>query len=92
VGTSLVNTKFSQLNKIRKDVFIAYFKEKGINSKVTFKLAQNNIPYDGFSFYKIEYKGELPDFLLKAYKQMDELNNQNPREKYIKDRKKIKAI
>jgi len=59
---------------------------------VKFNSVQNNIPYNGFSFYKIEYKGELPDFLLKAYKEMDELNNENPREKYTKERDKIKII
>ena len=36
------------------------------------------IPYNGFSFYKIEYKGEFPESLIKAYKQMNEFNNEAP--------------
>ena len=34
----------------------------------------------------------MPDFLLKAYKEMDELNNEGPREKFQKERERIKPI
>jgi hypothetical protein len=91
LGTALINTRFNQLNNARKDIFLAYFKEKGVDNKVTFKPAKNTIPYDGLSFYTIEYKGEMPDFLLKAYAEMDELNSEEPREKYKNDRGKIKS-
>jgi hypothetical protein len=30
------------------------------------------VPYNGFSFYKIVYKGEIPESLKKAYSQMNE--------------------
>jgi len=46
------------------------------------------IPYNGFSFYKIEYQGEIPKSLIKAYKEMNELNNESPRKKYKQERKK----
>jgi hypothetical protein len=92
VGSALINSRFRQLGEARKDAFTAYFKSKGIGHQIVFKTAQNTIPYNGFSFYKIDYKGELPDFLLKAYKDIGELNDEAPREEYKKDRKKIKAI
>lgn len=89
ISPAFVNLKYNQLNKARENTFNSYFKEKGVNNKVTFSSAEDNIPYNGFSFYKITYKGELPDYLLKAYKKMGELNNENPREQYQKERGKI---
>jgi len=88
ISPAFVNTKFNQLNKTRKNTFLSYFTGKGLDGKVTFNAAQNTIPYNGFSYYKITYKGELPDYLIKAYDKMDELNNENPREKYQKERGK----
>jgi len=92
VGNALVNSKFQKLNETRKNAFNSYFKSKGLNDRIVFKPSKDNIPYNGFSFYKIEYTGELPDFLISAYKKIGELNDEAPREEYKKDRKKIKAI
>jgi hypothetical protein len=92
VGNSLVDSKFQELTAARKEAFIAYFKDKGLDSRIKLKSSRNTIPYNGFSLYRIEYAGELPDFLVRAYKDMDELNNETPREEYKKARKKIKAI
>ncbi len=92
ISPAFVNAQFNKLNKSREYAFNSYFKAKGVGNRVKFNSSQNNIPYNGFSYYKIEYKGELPDFLLRAYKEMDGLNNEGPREKYQKERKKIKII
>src|SRR6185312_9144818 len=92
VDTSMVNTKFHLLNKAREDTFLSFFKEKGVAGRVTFAHIENVIPYNGFSFYKIEYNGDFPAYLVNAYKEIDELNNETPREKYEKERKKIKSI
>lgn len=92
ISAALVNSKFEQLNKSRINTFNSYFKAEGVLNRVTFGSAQSCIPYNGFSFYKIAYKGEMPDFLLKAYNEMDELNNKGPRDKFQKDREKIKPI
>lgn len=92
ISPAFVNTQFNKLNKSRENTFNSYFKVKGVDNRVTFGSSQSCIPYNGFSFYKIVYKGEMPDFLVKAYKEMDELNNEGPRKKYQKERKKIKII
>jgi len=89
ISTVLINTQFNKLNKTRENDFLSYFKVEGVIKRIMFAPAQNIIPYNGFSFYKITYKGELPDYLLKAYGKMNRLNNESPREKYKKDRKKI---
>ena len=63
------------------------FKKKGVENRIKIYTAENNIPYNGFSFYKIVYKGELPAALTKAYRKMNGLNNEAPRKKYKKERK-----
>lgn len=42
-------------------------------------------------FYKIDYDGEYPKALLKAYEKIEELNDQPPRKKFKKDRKENKS-
>jgi hypothetical protein len=87
IGTSFINAKFGQLNKARADAFLEHFKEKKIEGRVKIFPGINNTPYNGFSFYKIIYKGEFPESLIKAYRQMDDLNNYTPRKKYEEKRK-----
>jgi hypothetical protein len=89
VGSNLVNARFNKLCKDRKSCFLSHFTNKGIDNKIAFNPSQNAIPYNGFSYFKITYKGELPDYLVKAYAEMNKLNNISPREKYSKERKKI---
>ena len=52
---------------------------------------QNVVPYNGFSFYKIIYKGEFPDDIKKAYLKMNELNDKAPRNLFKKERRKSKG-
>ena len=53
---------------------------------------ENDTPYNGYSFYKIVYKGETPPDLIKAFQKMNELNDEAPRKKFEEDRKKNKNI
>ncbi|MFI5220069.1 MAG: hypothetical protein ACHQNT_11350, partial [Bacteroidia bacterium] len=82
-----INAKFKQLNQERENAFIFYFKEKKVEKQINFSEGENVIPYNGFSFYKIEYKGEFPEPLIKAYREMNELNDEAPRDKFKKERK-----
>ncbi|MEP7170729.1 MAG: DUF748 domain-containing protein, partial [Bacteroidota bacterium] len=91
ISESIVNEKFNQLNKERKEAFLFLFKEKGVDNRVKIHEGENTIPYNGFSFYKIEYKGDIPESLRKAYEKMNELNDESPRKEYKKERAKIKA-
>ena len=91
ISESIVNEKFNLLNRQRKESFLSFFKEKGVHNRVKFHEGENIIPYNGFSFYKIEYKGDIPESLRKAYEKMNKLNDETPRKKYEKERAKIKA-
>jgi hypothetical protein len=88
IDSSIINTKFSRLNKERETNFLSYFKISDVDKRIKISKGENIIPYNGFSFYKIEYKGEIPEALIKAYKEMNELNNEAPRKKYKQERKK----
>ena len=89
IDSSVVNNKFEQLNSEREITFITYFKNREVEDQViTFK-GKNVIPYNGFSFYKIEYKGDFPGSLIKAYQQLDVLNNEAPRKKFKQERKSV---
>jgi hypothetical protein len=89
IDSAIINTRFEQLNEERESAFITYFKKRKVEKRVKISKGENIIPYNGFSFYKIEYKGGLPEYLIKAYQQMNELNNEAPRKKFRQERKSI---
>jgi len=88
IGQTLVKARFQQLNKEREDNFMLHFKEQGVENHIKVHTNENTIPYNGFSFYKIVYKGELPKSLIRAYQQMNELNNEAPRKMFKRERDK----
>lgn len=82
INQAYINSAFARLNVYRKASFLALFKEEGVDKQVTFDSGKNVIPYNGYSFYSINYKGDFPEYLTEAFKKMDALNEMNPREKY----------
>jgi len=91
IGGNLIDNKFRQLNKERENIFIAFFKDRGVEKRVKISSGESVIPYNGFSFYKIDYKGDYPEALIKAYRNINELNNEAPRKIFKKLRDKIKG-
>ena len=90
IDSAFVNKKFRQLNMQRKTVFMNYFKDDEVEKQIKFEDGENIIPFYGFSFYKIEYKGEFPESVMKSYRKLNELNNEMPRKKFEKEREKTK--
>lgn len=88
VGSDIVNKKYRELNEEREKSFKRFFNEEGIIKQISISKSHSVIPYNGFSFYKIDYKGDFPPSLLEAYRKMNELNNKPPREKFKNERKK----
>jgi hypothetical protein len=91
IDPSFINTKFNQLTTERETVINSYFKKRGVAKRIKFSNSEYLIPYNGFSSYKIEYNGEIPESLIKAYQEMNELNNEAPRKKYKAERKKSES-
>ena len=88
IGLPILNVKLRRLNQDRKEAFMSQFKDKNIENRVKIYEGENTIPFNGFSFYKIVYKGDYPKALIKAYKKMDKLNNEKPRKEFNVERKK----
>lgn len=90
-GAAVVNAMFNRLNELRKEAFLKDFKLKGVQNRIKILPGENNIPYNGFSYFKIVYNGAIPQALTKAYQKMNELNEAAPRNKYKSERKKARA-
>jgi len=87
VGAAIVDKKMLLLIKEREQAFVEYFKINETEKRITFFENQNTIPFNGFSYFKIDYKGEVPETLMNAYHDLDEINSEPPRDKYLKFRK-----
>lgn len=82
IGEETVDNKYHQLLKDREEDFMNYFKKKGTDKQVNILPNQDIVPFNGFSYYKIDYKGEIPKSLEKAYQKLIDYNNNSPRKKY----------
>jgi hypothetical protein len=92
VGSSLIDTRFKQLIKERERSFLLPFNKKNVENRVKIYPYENNIPYNGFSFYKIVYNGEFPESLIRAYQEINELNKEVPRKRFEKERAKNRSM
>ncbi len=87
IDPNILIGKLNQLLRHRENTFRSYFKANNTDSQIHIHLNENGIPYNGFSYYKIKYKGEIPESLLSAFISMNEMNGEIPRKKYLKERK-----
>lgn len=89
ISEEMLDKKLEQLNKVRKTVFLQYFKDTGTDDRVRFTDRKSLIPYNGFSTYKIDYSGEFPEKITRAYRDLEELDDKEPRKKFKLKRNKI---
>ena len=87
VGLDLVNNEFNKLMRRRTKALRDYFKEEETSKQIKIMDNKNTIPFNGFSYFKISYKGDLPKSLLEAYQELNEFNEQAPRNRYRTYRK-----
>ena len=86
IDPNVIETKYKQLKKVREEKFMSNFKDKGLDKRVKIEQGKNIVPYNGFSYYKIDYQGDFPEFIRKAYQKMNKLNNTSPRKKFKEER------
>jgi len=92
VGESLINAKYSRLVKDRESQFMSYFKSEGVANRVKLYPSKNEVPYNGLSYYQVDYNGDnMPEELRTAYDEMNEINGGIFRKKYKELRKTIQA-
>jgi hypothetical protein len=92
VNSTVVNAKYKQLNAERERVFWAFFREKELDKQIKMGRSKDVVPYNGFSFYRIVYRGEFPEDLIKAYQQLEALDETAPRSKFAEVRQKSGGI
>jgi hypothetical protein len=92
IPASRVREELRKLNQLRETNFMAFFKARGAEGQVKIQKPKEVIPYNGFSFFRIDYQGEIPESLRKAYEELEELDEEFPRKKYLRERKKLRDI
>jgi len=92
VGDEIVIRRYRELVKRREDAFMSYFNKNGTSDRVKMHSSKNGIPYNGFSYFKIDYKEEIPESLRKAYEELNEMDDEYPRKKYFWQRKETREI
>ncbi|MFM7024285.1 MAG: DUF748 domain-containing protein [Flavobacteriales bacterium] len=92
IDNRVIEQKTKQLTAMRKKEFSTAFKANGTLNQIHFLPQESNIPYNGFSFLKIAYKGDIPNDLKEAYQKLNELVEEVPRKKYSRLRGKVNAL
>jgi hypothetical protein len=87
VDAQKVNVALNNLKKQRAETFLSIFKKKGVDQQIRIMNSESAVPYNGFSFYKINYPDKVPESLSDAYRKLNELNVEVPRKKFLKERK-----
>jgi hypothetical protein len=87
IGQAIVDEKYAQLMIERHNTFMGFF-EGDLANRVKINPGKTIIPFDGFSYYRIDYDGQIPQKLTDAYNEINEINDQKPRRQYLKDRKR----
>jgi len=90
LGSNFLERHFEHLNKKREEVFMNYFIERKVNKQIKITAAKNEVPFNGFSYYRISYNGKLPDDLKVAFNKLHEFDNNKPRKKLKEERKKTR--
>lgn len=92
VGANTIKRKYDELVKKRAQAFRDYFIDAGLGDRVKIKPSANKVPFDGFSYYKISYNGEIPPETKEAFEKLKEFDSENPREKLKKERRKTQRF
>jgi hypothetical protein len=82
-SAKIVDNQYTQVKKNREDKFLSYFNEDGIENRIKIDKSEASVPFDGFSYYKINYEGDIPKKLLEAYQEMNDLKDESPVKRYL---------
>lgn len=83
VGNDIVNTRYKQLIRSREESFMKYFKENNSAERVEMLKLKEEMPVNWFSYYRLNYKGDVPESLSEAFNKLYELNSEPPRREYF---------
>jgi hypothetical protein len=85
VGDGIVAAGWERLKADRLSTFMSFF-DGDVRGQVRMMPGESIIPFDGFSYYRIDYDGRIPDKLQKAFDEINDINDEKPRRQYLKAR------
>jgi hypothetical protein len=92
VGEPLIQSKYKTLIKAREENFINYFTKAGLSDRIKINPSIQRVPFNGFSYYKIIYNGEIPPETKEAFEKLYDLDNRKPRDKAKNERRKLRDL
>lgn len=87
-----VNRKLKQLGEVRKKFFLSFFRKDETDQRVRFEPEKSKVPFNGFSLFRINYNGQFPEQVLQAYEDINELDNNSPRNKFKDKRSRNRRL
>lgn len=88
-GLRQVHQHYRQLQEVRKQEFLSAFGEGTARNRVTFLKHKDRMPFNGFSEYRISYKGNIPEDLRTAFEELQHYNDRSPRDRFKRFRKPV---
>ncbi len=88
VGREIIDEEYRELIEKRRGAFLAYFIKNNVDNRVEILKVENRVPFNWFSYYDINYKGDVPESLEKAFRKLYEINSEPPRREYFKPERK----
>jgi hypothetical protein len=92
IGEPLIQFKYNSLLKAREETFLMYFAKDGLRDRIKIKPSIQKVPFNGFSYYKINYNGDIPPETKEAFQKLYELDNEKPRDKVKNERRKLRDL
>ncbi|HLP71601.1 MAG TPA: DUF748 domain-containing protein [Bacteroidales bacterium] len=83
VGSDVVNQKYKQLIRLREESFVSYFRKNNTDDRIEMLKLKEEMPVNWFSYYRLNYKGDIPESLREAFNKLFELNSEPPRKEYF---------
>jgi len=87
LGESSIANQYALLLKKRAQAVKGSFDQ--FASRVKFAAPKSGVPFNGFSNYRINYNGDVPDKLKEAYSKLQDYNDESPRKKYKEKRARL---
>lgn len=92
IPDKLVREELARLHKLREANFMSFFRAERVSERVKLQKPKEMVPYNGYSYFRIDYDGEMPAELREAFEELQELNHEYPRKKYFWQRRKLKDV
>ena len=82
-----IKAKLARINSERANAFMEIFIAQKVEKQIILRFAKDVIPFNGYSFYKMDYMDKYPPNLIAAYREMNGLNRHGAKKSLFKKAK-----